>query len=185
MVTAVTVLMVSLALGLLASISSRDHHKEIDEVEIFRYPRVLIRFFAFGAPVVPLIGLLVFSTFSQPTVTVYVALGLVFGGMTVCDLYFCSYLRSYSCELSRDSIVVRAFGRTRMVRFTDIKEITFVVGGRLNDRLTVVCRDGPDLRLGGGIQDFEDLVSLIKNRVSVGTRVRERDIVGHWHESVT
>jgi hypothetical protein len=114
------------------------------------------------------------------------AVGGVFGAPALVDLYSYFYFSKYALRVDEQGLTVSGVWSSAHTRFSEIRELMVVNGGRLKDRLTVRSADNGTLRLGGGIQDFADLVWLIKRRSPPrGTKVRECDEFGKWREPVT
>ena len=86
--------------------------------------------------------------------------------------------------MGEEGLTVSRMWSSAHMQFSEIRELVVVVGGRLNDRLTVRSANNRTLRLGGGIQDFADLVWLIKSRSPRGAKMRECDELGKWQDSV-
>ena len=185
MITAVSLIVVQLVLLLVSSIAGRNHHLSETDEDIFRYPPAIRRSLFVGGLFVVGAGGLVFSTV-PPTgaAAAPFVIGGLFGGMALADLYLYLYFSKYALRVDEEGLTVSGMWPSALMRFSEIRELVVVVGGRLNDRLTVRSTNNVTLRLGGGIQDFADLVCLIKSRSPRGTKIRECDELGKWRESV-
>ena len=185
MITAVSLIVVQLALLLVSSFAARNHHVSENDADIFRYPPVIRRSLFVGGLLVVGAGGLVYSTV-PPTgaAAAPFVIGGLFGGMAFADLYLYVYFSKYVLRVDEKGLTVSGLWPSAYMQFSEIRELVVVVGGRLNDRLTVHSANNGTLRLGGGIEDFADLVWLIKSRSPRGTKLRECDEFGKWQESV-
>jgi hypothetical protein len=186
MVTAISIIIVQLVLMLVASVASRDRHFAVGDVDVFQYPSIIPRALFVGGLLVSFVGALVYSTIPVPRTGIAVLIvGAVFGGMAIADMYLYAFFSKYSLRATGGEVAISGLYPTQVVRFAEIVELKVEAGGRLNDRLTIRCADKRILKVGGGIQDFDDLVWLFKSRCPKGTRLLERDSGGMWRESLT
>jgi hypothetical protein len=185
-ITAVSLIVVQLVLLLVSSFAARNHHVSENDEDIFRYPPVIRRSLFVGGLFVVGAGGLVYSTV-PPTgaAAAPFVIGGLFGGMALADLYLYLYFSKYALRVAEEGLTVSGLWSSAHMQFSEIRELVVVVGGRLNDRLTVRSANNGTLRLGGGIQNFADLVWLIKSKSPHGTKIRECDEFGKWREFVT
>jgi hypothetical protein len=185
-ITAVSLIVVQLVLLLVSSFAARHHHASENDEDIFRYPTAIRRSLFVGGLFVVAAGGLVYSTV-PPTgaAAAPFVIGGLFGGMALADLYLYFYFSEYALRVDKEGLTVSGMWASAHMQFSEIRELVVVVGGRLNDRSTVRSANNGSLRLGGGIQDFADLVWLIKSRAPHGTKIRECDEFGKRRESVT
>jgi hypothetical protein len=185
-ITAVSLIVVQLVLLLVSSVAARSHHASDNDEDIFRYPPAIRRSLFVGGLFVVGAGGLVYSTV-PPTgaAAAPFVIGGLFGGMALADLYLYFYFSKYVLRVNKSGLAVSGIWSSANMQFSEIRDLVVVVGGRLNDRLTIRSANNGTLRLGGGIQDFADLVWLIKSRSPHGTKIRECDESGKWRDSVT
>jgi hypothetical protein len=185
-ITAISLIVVQLVLLLVSSLAAGNHHISENDEDIFRYPPAIRRSLFVGGLLVVGAGGLVYSTVpSTGAAAAPFVIGGLFGGMALADLYLYFYFSKYVLRVNKAGLAVSGIWSSANMQFSEIRDLVVVVGGRLNDRLTIRSANNGTLRLGGGIQDFADLVCLIKSRSPHGTKIRECDEFGKWRESVT
>jgi len=181
MFVATTYLLTALTVWALLVIAGRQRHQGSGDVEVFRYPAVYRYFFAGSVPFFVLAGL--YSTvlggrpphpfpgewiFSAITCSVFCALGL----------YGYLWMSRYSILVSGISISVRSVFTARSFTADQIQSITVLNGYRGARDVFLRDADGRLLmRVGGTIEDFDELVSLLR------AKTKGRDVVFRQRDS--
>jgi hypothetical protein len=172
-----------LVLTILIGIASRESHESTQEGDVFRFPKVLINSLRVGAWVPGLLGILIYRTFSSPGTLEIVVLGAVFGGMTLIALAMLVRVSTFEVAVSKECLRLRERWQRRTIPFSTVREIVVAWPWRGNGRLDLIGADGKRLcRIDGGVQEFDELVSLVELYSPGQVRIREKDTRGRWTE---
>jgi hypothetical protein len=181
----ITTFLTGLTVWLLVTTASRQRHLVSDGVEVFRYPTLYQYFLCvmFG----------VFAAAGMYTAVLHPARNAapweaavsitVFGALCALCLYGLSLARWYRIVVSESSVVVHKIGGAVEFTFDQVRGLTVLRGHRGAKDLHVLDQEGRLLlSVGRTIQDFDELVSLIRSRCRNRAVVfRERDSLGNWH----
>ena len=165
---ALTYALTTLSVAILLLVASRDHHVITGEAEIFIYPRVYRLFFA-----VAFLGFLVAGALisagvnSSLRTAIFEKIVSGIGATIACTLSLAGFVwvYRYSITISRTELYQRGVFKQRFFALSDVGEVVVLQGFRGARDLIVRDRSGKQLlRVGGTIQDFDDLVRLVEAR---------------------
>lgn len=185
MFVAITALLTGLTVSLLVKVASRQRHRAAGEIAVFRYP-TLYQYF-FGAMFVVFAAGGLYAVHSSPvgnTAPWEAAVStIVFGAFCVFCLRGLLLTRCYRILVTERSVKVHKIRGTVEFTFDRVHSMTVLRGYRGAKDLRVLDEKGSLLlSVGGTVQDFEELVSLIRSRCRGKSVVfRERDGFGKWH----
>jgi hypothetical protein len=182
---AITIFLTGLTVWLLVTAASRQRHQASGDIDVFRYPTLYqyffgVMFWAFAA-----IG--VYTVHWHPARNMApweaVVSTVGFGAMCVLCLYGLSLTRWYRVVVSERSVKIYKIGGSVEFTFDQVHSMTVLHGYRgARDLRIFDDKNGLLLSVGGTIQDFDELVWLIRSRCSNRAVVfRERDAFGKWH----
>jgi hypothetical protein len=170
-----------LVLTVLLQLAARDAHETTEDRDIFRFPRILVNSLRVAVFVPGLLGVLIYRTFSAPGVLDTAVLIAGFSAMTVILLAMFIQVATFSVAVSKQCLKLNVRKRQRTLYFEHIREVVVVWPWRGNGRLDLMDASGARLcRIDGGVQDFDQLVYLVKLYCPHGATTRERDVRGHW-----
>jgi len=183
MITALTYIMTSMTLGLLLFASGRQGHEERDGADIYRYPSSIV-WVIFGGVVFCLLVPFVVYFFATPDrhpsqLCIPVA---VFGSLAGLFAWGYLYYRKFYIVISGDAVCVGGLSGTREATLTDVTRFALIEGGKGGRELSVYDGRGAlILKASSTIQDFDDLVAVIRRRIRGHKVLYEyRDKWGKW-----
>jgi hypothetical protein len=187
MLTGLAYFAASIALAVILSLARRQHHKSLAGTEVYRYPPLLVKLVAFFTPVYGAAAALIYSRDPQiPKTTGFiVSLLVVFATLMVGNTLAYLYFWSFSVEISDSLLVVRSWGRLRVIQYNEIVAVSILNGWRGGGEMRLYGSSNKLLfKIANSIQDYDDLVWSVKNNIHRDNVViRERDRYGKWSES--
>jgi hypothetical protein len=187
MITGLSYALVAITVAILLWFAGRQRHDRRDGADLFRYPSMLLTVIGMLTPAYGLMGAFIYSRYPQgPSKMSLLRLAAVFGLFIVGNSLVYLYLRSFSVEITDTLLTVRSFIGIRSVRFADVRTVCCIAGRRGGAELRLLGSGDRQLfKIGSTIQDFDELVTLIRNNSQMrGVRLRECDRSGRWSESV-
>ena len=170
-----------LVLTVLIGLAAQERHEMTQEWDVFRFPRVLINTLRVASFVPALLGVLVYHSFSKPGLLEIAVLAGLFGSWTLIVLAMLVQVSTFSLAVSKSCLKLFQAGRCRTIDFDSVREIVVRWPWRGNGRLDLIGDGGARLcRIDGGVQDFEELVNLVRLYSPDGVTLRQRDTYRRW-----
>jgi hypothetical protein len=177
-----TVLVLSVLLG----IASRQHHVSSGDVDVYRFPAILINALRFGVAAPALLGFVVYKSFGRP-LKIYESAFLVFffGSITLIIAAQLWVVSHYALELRVGSLTITDWRGRRVISTDAIRRVVVAHPWRGNGYMDLFGADGEKLEhIDAGVQDFEEAVDFVVNQCGPGAVVRERDTGNRWTERI-
>lgn len=170
MFIAVTYGLTALTAGILLYLARKQHHVATDGVDVFRYPNMWRYMFAGAFAFFLAAGFYVGSDVPSTSHAVTGEWLISWMGCAV----FCAlclgglvWSISYSVAVSSAALEVRTLLGKRLVNYSEVRSVSLRQGLRGARDLVLSDRSGKVLlSVGGTIQDFDELVRLVRSRVS-------------------
>jgi hypothetical protein len=186
MFIALTILMTALSVALVLRVAGREPHSREGVNETFRYPVVFRRLLFLGIPIFSLFGAYAVTTIppgkshSGETLIVGIGFGAAILAIALSFVWMCRF----SALVSENTLIVQQMWRTRTIPFVDVRKMVVLQGFKGSRDLALFDSQGRRVfTVGGSIQDFDDMVHLLKRRFSHrGVVFRLRDVLGKWSE---
>ncbi|MDB6008711.1 MAG: hypothetical protein JWL65_961 [Gammaproteobacteria bacterium] len=170
-----------LVLTVLIQLAARESHEASEEWDVFRFPKVLIISLRVAAFVPGLLGLLIYHSFSNPGILEMTVLAGIFGLMTLIVVAMLAQVSTFSVAVSKQCLKLNERLHRRTIDFSAVREVVIALPWRANGRLDLIGVDERRLcRIDGGIQDFDELVKLVKLYCPDRVKIREKDTHGRW-----
>ena len=173
---------VVLALSVLLSIASRQHHESTDDAEIYRFPPILINALRFAVCVQPLLAFAIYKSFGRPLEMYEIAvLVVVYASWTLIVAAQLWVVSRYKLELRVGSLTVDDWRGQRVTRFDEIRKVSIARAWRGRGYIDVFDGSGQRReRIDAGLQDFEEVAAFIVNQCARGTLIREKAPGEKW-----
>jgi hypothetical protein len=182
---AATYILTVLTVWLVVAIASRQHHLVSEGVATFRYPALYRYLFSVMLAVFLAAGMYTVEWHPLRRATQWENAISVTISTAFCATCLYGYwlARRYRIVVSGRSIVVHKTFNVVEFTFDQIHSISVLRGYRGASDLHVFDSEGKVLlSVGGTIEDFEELVRLIRSKCRGRAVVfRERDTFGRWH----
>jgi len=183
MITGLTVVLTSLTIVILLTFGARQRHRFADGVDVFRYPSVFV-WTAFAGIIffsaVPFIVYFLATPNKNPA-QLYLPVA-IFGSIALLMAWAYLHMRKFYVAVSDATLEIGGIGATRVVPFRDVRRIVIVEGGKGGKELSAYDRENRLLlRTSSVIQDFEELLSMVMQRIPARDVQRDhRDKWGKW-----
>jgi hypothetical protein len=176
----VTVLVLTVLLG----IASRQHHLSADNVDVYRFPPILIAALRVGIAVPALLGLGIYDSFGRPLEVYEIAfLVFFFGSLTLIVVAQLWVVSHYTLEVRDGSLTVNDWRGRRRTAIDEIRKVAIARPWRGRGYMDVFSATGERLEhVDAGLQDFDELADFVLNQSVPGTVVREKAPGEKWIE---
>lgn len=174
----VTVLVLTALLG----IASRQEHTSTADVDMFRFPPILLSALRIGIAVPPLVGYGIYKSFGRP-LEIYEGTFLIifFGSITLIAAAQLWITSQYLLKIQGGRITVNDWRGRRTTSIEEIAKVEVSHPWRGRGYLDLFNTGGNKLeRIDAGLQDFEELSDSIINQCGRGTIVREKRPGDKW-----
>jgi hypothetical protein len=170
-----------LVLTILIQLAARESHEATEEWDVFRFPKVLIISLRVAAFVPGLLGILIYHSFPNPGILEMTVLSGIFGSMTLIVVAMLARVSTFAVAVSKQCLKLNERWHRRTIDFSAVREVVIALPWRGNGRLDLIGEDERRLcRIDGGIQDFDELVNLVKLYCPDRVKIREKDTRGRW-----
>lgn len=171
-----------LILAALIGIASRQHHTSTADVDMFRFPPILISALRIGVALPPLVGYGIYKSFGRPLAIYEDAfLSLFFGSITLILAAQLWVTSQYLLKIQGGRITVHDWRGRRSTPIEEIAKVEVSHPWRGRGYMDLFNTGGNHVvRIDAGLQDFEELADSIINQCGCGTIVREKRPGDKW-----
>jgi hypothetical protein len=173
-----------LVLTVLLGIASRQHHESADNVDVYRFPPILIAVLRVGVAVPALLGLGIYVSFGRPLEVYEIAFFVFFfGSLTLIVVAQLWVVSRYTLEVRDDRLTVNDWRGQRLTSIDKIRKVAIARPWRGRGYMDVFSATGERLEhIDAGLQDFDEIADSVLNRCASGTVVREKAPGEKWIE---